>query len=173
VEQDWPENCFNQTAVRRAYDSPGVQIAVASLIFANFMVSAVQAQVAPTSTDPPDWFVACEWFFGMIFLGELTWNMYGSWFGLFWQSGWNWFDFFIVLISLVSLSDVDLPGISVLRVFRAFRVFRLFKRVGPLKLIINGVFASLPGIFNAFLVLGIIMAIWSIMGVMVSVFQVK
>jgi hypothetical protein len=46
--------------------------------------------------------------------------MYGSWWCLFWQSGWNWFDFIIVLISLISLVLSGLPGISVLRLFRAF-----------------------------------------------------
>merc|ERR1712070_368857 len=51
------------------------------------------------------------------------------------------------------------------RLFRAFRVFRLFKRIPSLKLIIEGVLASLPGVMNAFLVLGILMGIWSIMGV--------
>jgi hypothetical protein len=69
------------------------------------------------------------------------------------------------MISLLSLIMKDLPGISVLRLFRAFRVFRLFKRIKSLKLIIDGVLASLPGVANAFIVLGILMGIWSIMGV--------
>jgi hypothetical protein len=87
---------------------------------------------------------------------------------MFWcgeGSGWNIFDFVIVVISLMSLMLSDLPGISVLRLFRAFRVFRLFKRIPSLRMIIEGVLASLPGVFNAFLVLGILMGIWSIMGV--------
>jgi len=73
--------------------------------------------------------------------------------------------FVIVIVSVMALVVPDLPGISVLRLFRAFRVFRLFKRIESLKLIIDGVMASLPGVFNAFLVLGILMGIWSIMGV--------
>merc|ERR1712130_985142 len=85
--------------------------------------------------------------------------------GDFWMSGWNWFDFIIVLISLLSVFIANLPGISVLRLFRAFRVFRLFKRVPSLKHIIEGVFASIPGVANAFVVLTILMGIWSIMGV--------
>merc|ERR1719240_1610378 len=59
----------------------------------------------------------------------------------------------------------SLPGIAVLRLFRAFRVFRLFKRIPELKKIIEGVMNSLPGVGNAFVVLGLIMGIWSIMGV--------
>jgi hypothetical protein len=91
--------------------------------------------------------------------------MYGSWWSLFWSSGWNWFDFIIVIISLLALLVDDLPGLAVLRLFRAFRVFRLFKRIESLKLIIDGVLNSLPGVGNAFLVTAILMGIWSIMGV--------
>ena len=68
-------------------------------------------------------------------------------------------------LEVMSMVMSDLPGITVLRLFRAFRVFRLFKRIPSLKLIIEGIIASLPGVFNAFLVLGILMGIWSIMGV--------
>jgi len=98
-------------------------------------------------------------------MGELVINMYGSWPKDFWMSGWNWFDFIIVIISLLAIFIANLPGISVLRLFRAFRVFRLFKRIPSLKHIIEGVFASIPGVANAFVVLTILMGIWSIMGV--------
>jgi len=60
---------------------------------------------------------------------------------------------------MLALVFTDLPGVSVLRLFRAFRVFRLFKRIKSLRVIIEGVFASLPGVFNAFIVLLILMGI--------------
>jgi hypothetical protein len=81
------------------------------------------------------------------------------------RSGWNVFDFLIVSITFVSMSEADLPGVTVLRLFRAFRVFRLFRRVESLKLIIEGVGAAMPGVSNAFMILGILMGIWSIIGV--------
>ena len=80
-------------------------------------------------------------------------------------SGWNIFDFVIVLISTISLIYPQMPGIVVLRLFRAFRVFRLFKRIPSLRKIVVGVMVSLPGVGNAFVILGLIMAIWSIIGV--------
>lgn len=160
------ENCWSQNWVRAQYESNVIQIAVAVLIFANFIVSACEKVILPEEgSQEQAVFLVFEWFFGLIFSIELAWNMYGSWWGMFWASGWNWFDFIIVLISLLSLGLGNLPGISVLRLFRAFRVFRLFKRVPSLKLIIEGVVASLPGVSNAFVVLGILMGIWSIMGV--------
>lgn len=160
----------NQDMAFRSYMSTPVQVFVAVLIFLNFFVSAVQAQFQPSDKIYPGTtaglvFYILEWFFGLIFTVELVWNMYGSWFLSFWKSGWNWFDFIIVAISLMSLTLDGLPGIGVLRLFRAFRVFRLFKRIESLRMIIEGVLASLPGVMNAFLVLGILMGIWSIMGV--------
>ena len=98
--------------------------------------------------------------------------MYSSWFLEFFKgpedsflNTWNLFDLVVVLVSGISLLFPDMPGISVLRLFRAFRVFRLFKRIPSLQRIVNGVFQSLPAVSNAFLVLLVIMGIWSIMGV--------
>jgi voltage-gated sodium channel len=165
-EEERKETCRHQNAVRDLYNTQQVQIAVAGLIFANFFFSAIHTQTNPGEDPEPGSFIyVVEWVFGILFLLELIWNMYGTWWSEFWESGWNWFDFIIVVISLLSLMMKDLPGISVLRLFRAFRVFRLFKRIKSLKLIIDGVLASLPGVANAFIVLGILMGIWSIMGV--------
>lgn len=161
-----PENCFHQERVRKAYETQFVQISVALLIFFNFCVSALQAQMLPEEGTLEDKvFFVLEYFFNISFAIELVWNLYGSWFLYFWQSGWNWFDFIIVVVSLLSMSFSNLPGISVLRLLRAFRVFRLFKRVDSLKKIIEGVFGSLPGVSQAFMVLGILMGIWSVIGV--------
>lgn len=156
-----------QTEVRQLYEQKPVQLLVAGLIGANFLVSAIQNQILPDEGSPPDQvFGGFEFFFNVAFSIELLVNMYGSFFFPFWSTGWNWFDFIIVGISLMSMSGSDgIPGISVLRLFRAFRVFRLFKRVKALRIIIEAVLKSLPGVANAFVVLGLIMSIWSIMAV--------
>jgi hypothetical protein len=160
---------WNQKWVRDKYESGPIQIFVAVLIGINFFVSAINAQLLPgEGTAEEDIFKGFEIFFALAFTIELIWNMYGRFWCMFWTgegSGWNVFDFVIVAISLMSLFLSDLPGISVLRLFRAFRVFRLFKRIPSLRMIIEGILASLPGVLNAFLVLGILMGIWSIMGV--------
>jgi len=161
-----PNQLWRQREIREKYESNVIQISVAIVIGLNFIISAINAQVLPPEgSETQKIFLGFEIFFAVVFTIELVWNMYGSWWCYFWMSGWNWFDFIIVLISLMSLVLSDLPGISVLRLFRAFRVFRLFKRIPSLKLIIEGILASLPGVMNAFMVLGILMGIWSIMGV--------
>merc|ERR1719359_245415 len=57
-----------------------------------------------------------------------------------------------------------LPGVQVCRLFRAFRIFRLFKRLKSLRKIIGGILRSLPEVMNAFVLLIIMMSIWSILG---------
>lgn len=155
-----------QFAVFRFYARGEIQILVAVLIFANFIVSATQAEVLPEHGSVGDQvFFGFELFFNIAFTTELLVNMYANFFCAFWKSSWNIFDFVIVLISLLSMVFTNLPGIGVLRLFRAFRVFRLFKRIKSLKVIIEAVLKSLPAVANAFVVLGLIMAIWSIMSV--------
>jgi len=155
-----------QNFFRKSYETDNVQFFVAFLIFFNFFVAAINSQMVPEpDSKATAIFAVFEYFFGVVFTIELIYNMYGHWYVDFWKSGWNWFDFIIVIISLLALMLADLPGISVLRLFRAFRVFRLFKRIPSLRLITEGVFASLSGVGNAFLVLFLLMGIWSIMGV--------
>lgn len=160
------ETCCHQNQVRELYETPETQFTVAFLIFLNFVAEAIGAQMLPEDgSDEAYIFLIFEFIFNISFTIELVWNMYGSWFFRFWDSGWNWFDFIIVIVSLLAMMFPALPGISVLRLFRAFRVFRLFKRVKSLKKIIEGVLGALPGVSQAFLVLGILMGIWSVIGV--------
>lgn len=155
-----------QSKIRNLYESVPIQVFVAILIFGNFFVSAAEAQIKPSEGSTAfDVFLVFEYFFAIAFTVELVINWYGFWFIPFWLNAWNWFDFVVVVISLLSLALENLPGISVLRLFRAFRVFRLFKRVPSLKIIIEGVLASMPGVTHAFTILGILMGVWSIMGV--------
>merc|ERR1719265_2887220 len=131
----------------------------------NFLVSATKAEVLPDKEDDiMIVFTVFEWFFNLLFGVELIVNMYANFFCPFWKDPWNVFDFFIVLISWLSMMELLQGGISVLRLFRAFRVFRLFKRVKSLRQIIAGIGQSLPGVSNAFVILTLVMGIWSIMG---------
>lgn len=153
----------HQEMIYHFYQTRFIQFFVAGCIVMNFATSAVSRQLgADMYTDV---FETFEWFFLVVFTIELVINMYGAWWSLFWHSSWNVFDFVVVIISLLSVAFPDLPGISVLRLFRAFRVVRLFKRIETLRIIIAGILASLPGVFNAFAVTSILMSIWAIMGV--------
>merc|ERR1719454_2497240 len=92
--------------------------------------------------------------------------MYAHWLCQFWRSSWNVFDVVVITIGIVNTAKIPLPkAFSLLRMMRAFRVFRLFKRVKSLNKIIVAIVHAVPGVSNAFLILGIVMAIYSILAV--------
>jgi voltage-gated sodium channel len=154
-----------QSFTKECYESPVPQMIVALAICLNFLVSATKAELLPEKgSDEMIVFDVFEWFFNLLFGVELIVNMYANFFTPFWKDNWNIFDFFIVAISWLSMLGLLQGGISVLRLFRAFRVFRLFKRVKSLRQIIAGIIKSLPGVSNAFVILTLVMGIWSIMG---------
>eukprot|EP00746_Dinoflagellata_sp_MGD_P005509 gnl/MRDRNA2_/MRDRNA2_110661_c0_seq1.p1 gnl/MRDRNA2_/MRDRNA2_110661_c0~~gnl/MRDRNA2_/MRDRNA2_110661_c0_seq1.p1 ORF type:complete len:722 (+),score=138.59 gnl/MRDRNA2_/MRDRNA2_110661_c0_seq1:136-2301(+) len=160
-----PDILPGQSKMKDMYESPIPQVSVAALICINFVVSAAKVQIlAEEGTPADDFFTFFEWILNTLFLIELVVNVYANWFFPFWKDAWNIFDFLIVAISWMSMVG-NVPGISVLRLFRAFRVFRLFKRVPALRQIISGIIKSMPGVANAFLILLLVMGIWSIMGV--------
>jgi hypothetical protein len=157
-----------QPKAQQIYQHIFVQVGVAILIALNFLVNIIQAQIDP---DPDDvkfttaWMVF-ELFFNVAFLIELVLNMYAFWLCAFWKSGWNIFDFGVVLIGWMFQLNVPLPGpMKLLRMMRAFRVFRLFKRVPSLRKILRSLGNAIPGMMNAFLIQLIVMSIYAIIGV--------
>lgn len=154
-----------QQSVYEFYNSTEIQVSVASLIFLNFLQNAVEAQLVEPSKVMTDLFSGLELFFTVIFTFELVLNMYAHWFWAFWSSGWNWFDFTVVMISLISLGMSDMDGVSTLRLMRAFRVFRLFKRLESLRKILKALEDAVPGCANAFSILILVTAIYAILGV--------
>ena len=105
-------------------------------------------------------------FYNIAFTIELVINYYAYAPLAFWKSGWNRFDFVVVLVGVLSYMPFQLPGpLSLLRLMRAFRVFRLFKRVKSLNKIIVSLGKAIPGVANAFLIMLIVMCIYAILGV--------
>jgi hypothetical protein len=155
-----------QPHAERLYLHIYVQVGVAGLIGLNFIVNIVQAQIDPKGDKHTAAFEVWEWFFNISFLIELVLNMYATWCCRFWKSGWNIFDFFVVVIGWMFQLRLPLPGpLKLLRMMRAFRVFRLFKRVPSLRKILNSLGKAIPGVMNAFLIQLIVMSIYAIIGV--------
>lgn len=105
-----------------------------------------------------------------IFIVEMVLKMIAYKFFGYFKSGWNWFDFIIILSSVLSGLTV-LSSMRILRVFRVFRSLkslRGFKMVSSLKqlqVIIGAIGKSIPGISWTALLLLIIYYIFSIIGV--------
>jgi len=155
-----------QVPVRVFYNSVTIQVAVAVLIGANFLTNMIEKQIDPVGNRHNQVFKALDLFYNIAFTLELWVNMYAHWMKPFFRSGWNVFDLVVVTIGVVNTLELPLPkAFSLLRMMRAFRVFRLFKRVKSLNKIITSIVHAIPGVLNAFLILAIVMAIYSILAV--------
>jgi len=166
----WIADTMKQEQVKKLYQNATVQWAIAGLIMGNFATNIVEKQIDPWNLKyAPEWKII-ETVWNIIFIIELLWNMYGSWYmstlkGHFLCSGWNLFDLLVVSISVPSLTGADLGAFSQMRMLRAFRVFRLFKRIKSLNKIITSLGRAVPGIVNAGMVQLLVMCIYAILAV--------
>lgn len=167
-ENDKPPRCpwlwVYQPQAKALYAHNYMQVAVAVIIIANFLMNVTEKQIDPAGTRYEGTWEELELFFNIVFLIELLLNMYGHWAMEFWKSGWNLFDFVVVAIGTLDMAQVELPGpLGLLRMMRAFRVFRLFKRIDALNKILTSIFKAIPGVSNAFLIMFIVMSIYAVL----------
>ncbi len=84
----------------------------------------------------------------------------------YFRDPWNDFDFIIVVLCLVPASLLPIPVqiARVLRVFRAFRVLRLISAFRQLRIIVEAVGKSIPGVCWTALLLGIVYYVFAVVG---------
>eukprot|EP00960_Hanusia_phi_P042200 755364-Hanusia_phi.AAC.2 len=147
------------------YTSANFQVLVAVLIYCNFILNMIESQ----SRDPNQAlsFVLStgNTFFTALFTLELAINMFSTLWRDFLVDPWNYFDFFVVIIGLLTLFLPNIPGGKTLRLTRAFRVFRLFKRIPSMRRIMRSLFQALPGMLNAYAIVGLLMSLFAIQSV--------
>ena len=80
----------------------------------------------------------------------------------FFKSGWNLFDFTIVVITLLPLEQSGFAAIA--RMLRVFRVLRLFTARPELKAIIDMLIKAIPAIIDIVILMFIIFYIYAIIG---------
>jgi len=80
----------------------------------------------------------------------------------FFKSGWNIFDFIIVIVTLMPLENSSFAAIA--RLLRVFRVLRLFTARPELKSIIDMLIKAIPSIIDIVILLFIIFYIYAIIG---------
>ncbi len=80
----------------------------------------------------------------------------------FFKSGWNIFDFIIVVITLVPLDNSTMAAVA--RLFRIFRVLRLITARPELKKIIDMLIGVIPSIVDIVVLMFIIFYIYAILG---------
>lgn len=77
----------------------------------------------------------------------------------FFRSGWNVFDFVIVLISAISLGS----GFAILRSLRILRILRLISVVPQMRLVVEALIKALPGMGS---ILGVLILIYYVSAVL-------
>lgn len=82
--------------------------------------------------------------------------------GNFFKSGWNNFDFIIVVVTLVPIESSSFAAIA--RLMRVFRVLRLFTARPELKRIIDMLIKAIPSIVDIVILMFIIFYIYAIIG---------
>ena len=166
----------SQDAVRVVFESSPFQMSSAVLIFLNFFISAVDAQltdqldtVGGSRTSTGQLIDLGNTIITVFFTIELLLNLYAHWLREFLSSWMNIWDAVIVGLSVASLGPLELAmPVTILRFFRVVRILRvlkIFARLPELKRIISALSHSLIPMLNAFLIVLVVMAIYSIIGV--------
>ena len=106
------------------------------------------------------------------FVVEALIKMIGFGFREFMNDGFNVFDFVIITISVVDIiskytGDGGGNGTSALRTFRIFRVMKLIKSWGSLRILVTGLVKGVMTASNAFVLLFLIMYIFSLLGLQI------
>ena len=106
--------------------------------------------------------VVADYFVTIYFVFELAVKMVAEKFINFFKSGWNIFDFTIVVITLLPLESSNFAAIA--RLMRVFRILRLFTARPELKAIIDMLIKAIPSIIDIVILMFIIFYIYAIIG---------
>ncbi|CAF1006440.1 unnamed protein product [Rotaria sordida] len=116
--------------------------------------------------------VVLDKIFTIIFTVELIlkWFAYGI--KNYFTNGWNWLDFFIVLVSVLGVfldwfGVADIPAFKSMRTLRALRPLKALSRFEGIRVVVNALIGAIPAIFNVLLVCLVFWLIFSIMGVQI------
>ena len=107
--------------------------------------------------------IAADYFVTIYFIFELAIKMVAEKKLVnFFKSGWNIFDFVIVVITLLPLESSSFAAIA--RLMRVFRILRLFTSRPELKSIIDMLIKAIPSIIDIVILMFIIFYIYAIIG---------
>lgn len=160
-----------KNAVRDVFNRDLTQACMAVVILLSFVNNVLEVQMDPGAELRQDGtllFERVDLAFTIVFVLELCVNLFVNWFYAFWRDVWNVFDFFVVSTSLVSLFVSNLgsaTSLRTIRLFRAFRVLRLFRRLNQVRKIVEALSQSVVPVANAFVIILLIMCVYSIIGV--------
>ncbi len=138
-------------------EHPRFTAAITALIVANAITLGLETSPAVMAV-AGGWLVALDRAILAVFVVELALRIWAH--GLrFFRGGWNWFDFIIVGIALLPATG----PLSVLRALRVLRVLRLVSVVPEMRMVVESVARSLPGLGTIALLLVVFFYVFAVL----------
>lgn len=131
-------------------ETPAAQAFVVAVILLNAAVLGGETNAALMASTWGSVLVTVDRLCMAVFVAELGLKL-AAYRGLFWRSGWNWFDLAVVAVALV-------PGAgpwAVLRALRVLRVLRLLTVVPQLRRVVAAFLHAIPGLAGVIAVMTI------------------
>jgi len=155
-----------QIKARWLYGNSTWQFCFGMLIIASYILSIAVAELRPPigshlehQFDVVDDVITA--LFGIELLVALT----GFWMRDFLCDAWMVFDLVVVCASIASAATEGLPALYSLRSIRVLRAVKLLKKIGPLRIIVQAMLASVVPVANSFVLLGLIVTIYTTVAV--------
>ena len=159
--------------LRELADSPYLDNFIMIIIFLNLVFMALNFEGSSAGFNL--FLTIVNYIFTGIFILECILKLLGYGIRPYFHSGWNRFDFFVVISSIVDLAVANVEGfdasflksfqiIRVLRVLRITRVLRLIKSLKGLEKLIQTLSWSLTALANVLLLMLIFFCIFAILG---------
>lgn len=155
------------------YESGAFQKIVGCIIVLNFVLNVADAEIAGMMREEEKGedsslgravaiFAELDLVFQVFYILELFLNLFVNWWLPFISDGWSVFDAFCVIIGLFG-TVTGVSSAQVVRSIRILRIIRIFRRFKTLQNIVLAISKCVLKIFHTFLIIAIVLAIYSVM----------
>ena len=155
------------------YESGAFQKIVGCIIVLNFVLNVADAEIVGMMREEEKdedsslvravaIFAELDLVFQVFYILELLLNLFVNWWLPFISDGWSVFDSFCVIIGLFG-TVTGVSSAQVVRSIRILRIIRIFRRFKTLQNIVLAISKCVFKIFHTFLIIAIVLAIYSVM----------
>lgn len=144
--------------IRKIIDSRPFQTGVIALILFNALLLGLETLPAVRETTSEQ-ILAIDRVIIVLFALEIALRIYAAP-SQYFRSGWNVFDFIIVVISFVAAGS----GLAAVRALRVLRVLRVVTVIPRMRLVVAALLDSIPGIASVGIVVVLIVYVFAVIG---------
>ena len=155
---------MDRQTIRAIVDSKGFQVFIFIVIAVNAVTIGLETCELSDGVDAA--LEAFDFVCLAIYVIEAALKIYAYGKGYF-KDGWNVFDFTIIILSLAPARVIPLPiqVVRTIRLFRVARVFRLVSMFKQLRVVVESIGRSIPGVLWTLLLLLIVIYVFDVAGV--------